>query len=401
MGTPSTRIAPWRLGLALILAALVVMGAALAEAKRGPRGRPGPQGPRGAQGPKGPEGEPGAIALDYVKSGPFSNDPAKQSLGEATCPGGEHVTGGGVIANGGFGQQGLNSSFPTLDGTGWRVFVDNYTGQLQTFSVFAICAPSSAVSLKAGQVGLAKRGRRGPRGPRGPQGPQGPRGDQGSSTLTLDLPLRSVDAAGRVQTSATAGCANGEQVIGGGASAPGDFHVGFLNSTAPSGTDGWFGAEDRVAETSGPLVVYPICTPKPATGKTAGRRRHALAAKHHHRHGRRGTRGPAGPAGSTGPTGPQGEPGSIPSLALTYVTRTVDNPKNQRTTAHVDCPNGQHATGGGVASFSPWAEEDIGASRPEGGDVGWEVDIDNFGNKQDWSFRIHAICAPSAIPSKR
>ncbi len=326
-----------------------------------------------------------------MKSGPITNVPAQQTLGEAACPAGEHATGGGVVADGAFGQQGINSSFPAEDGEVWRVFVDNYTGTAHTFSVFAICAPSSTVSPKTAQIGAAKRGRR---GPRGPQGAQGPAGDQGSSTLQLEYPLRTVDAAGRQQTSATAPCDSGEQVIGGGASAPGDFHVGFLNSTGPSGMDGWFGAEDRVAETSGPLVVYPICTPKPATAKRAP----GVEAKHgrHHHHGRRG---PKGPQGATGPAGSQGKPGSISSLPLTYETRTVTNPVNQRTTAHVDCPNGQHVTGGGVAGFSSWAQQDVGASRPSGGATGWEVDIDNFG-KQEWSFRIYAICVPSEIPSE-
>ncbi len=129
---------------------------------RGAQGAPGPAGAQGSQGPPGPKGDtgvqgsvgatgpPGFSSLSYVEAvyGPF---PAgTQYGGEAACPAGRHVVGGGVVSESGdVGDQQVNSSYPS-DGSGagttsWWADVDNSSAGPLAFRVYAICA--SAVSV--------------------------------------------------------------------------------------------------------------------------------------------------------------------------------------------------------------------------------------------------------------
>lgn len=122
----------------------------------GPAGPAGPQGPKGdtgASGSQGPQGPPGISSLSYVAQdyGPF---PAHaQYAGEATCGSNLHVVGGGVLTDGGYGEQAVNSSYPSSgDGsgnegtTGWVAAVDNLSSSTRGFTVYAICAAVSSVS---------------------------------------------------------------------------------------------------------------------------------------------------------------------------------------------------------------------------------------------------------------
>ena len=120
----------------------------------GAQGPTGPAGPAGAIGPGGPQGPAGFASLDYV-SADFGPYPARtQYAGEASCTGGRHAIGGGVISEGSNpGEQAVNSSYPT-DGSGsgdsgttaWTAYVDNLSAGTLGFTVFVICAPAGTVT---------------------------------------------------------------------------------------------------------------------------------------------------------------------------------------------------------------------------------------------------------------
>ena len=125
-------------------------GPAGSTGTQGSQGAPGPKGDVGAQGSAGAAGPAGFSSLTYVESefGPF---PAgTQYGGEAACPAGRHIVGGGVVSESGVaGDQQVNSSYPS-DGLGagttsWWADVDNSSAVPLGFRVYAICA--SAVSV--------------------------------------------------------------------------------------------------------------------------------------------------------------------------------------------------------------------------------------------------------------
>lgn len=128
-------------------------GSAGPQGPAGPAGAQGPKGDTGSQGPQGPQGPPGVSSLSYVAQdyGPF---PAhSQYAGEAACGSNLHVVGGGVLTDGGYGEQAVNSSFPSNGNgsgdegtTGWVAAVDNLSSTTQGFTVYAICASVANVS---------------------------------------------------------------------------------------------------------------------------------------------------------------------------------------------------------------------------------------------------------------
>jgi hypothetical protein len=128
-------------------------GSAGPQGPAGPAGSQGPKGDSGASGSQGPQGPPGISSLTYVARdfGPF---PAHaQYPGEASCGSNLHVVGGGVLTDGGYAEQAVNSSYPSNgDGshnegtTGWAAYVDNLSSSEQGFTVYAICAAVSSVS---------------------------------------------------------------------------------------------------------------------------------------------------------------------------------------------------------------------------------------------------------------
>jgi hypothetical protein len=119
----------------------------------GPTGPAGSKGSTGATGSQGPQGPPGFSALDYVAQdfGPY---PAHtQYGGEVSCASGKHAVGGGVETEGDYGQQSVNSTYPS-DGSGsggrgtngWTAYVDNTSGTTLGFTVYAVCAAASSVT---------------------------------------------------------------------------------------------------------------------------------------------------------------------------------------------------------------------------------------------------------------
>ncbi|HEX4305079.1 MAG TPA: hypothetical protein VHZ54_03505 [Solirubrobacterales bacterium] len=115
----------------------------------GPVGPTGPQGPQGKEGPRGGQGEPGTPALSgYTVVHESANMQATYIIETvtATCPGGEHVFGGG---GGSFNDHLLVRS-STPDGeNAWQVIVatvnDAAVGVESTVYAYAICVGAAVV----------------------------------------------------------------------------------------------------------------------------------------------------------------------------------------------------------------------------------------------------------------
>ncbi len=125
--------------------------AKVAAKHRHHRGRRGPQGPRGATGPTGPQGEAGSIpslALTVVESNAIGNPHQERTTGDANCPNGQHVTGGGVFSNGGWFDQRVAATRIQGGATGWEAEVDNLAGGDLKIRVYAICADSKIPSKR-------------------------------------------------------------------------------------------------------------------------------------------------------------------------------------------------------------------------------------------------------------
>ena len=74
-----------------------------------------------------------------VNSGELSNPAESESDGQATCPAGTVVWGGGVTDSGGL-EETINSSWP-INTTSWYVYIENSsTTTDDTFVVYAVCA---------------------------------------------------------------------------------------------------------------------------------------------------------------------------------------------------------------------------------------------------------------------
>lgn len=112
----------------------------------GEQGPPGPEGPPGEQGPPGPPGEqgpPGVSGYQRVSEG-FADTlaPNQVFLGNASCPDGTKVLGGGFS----FSAPGADDiiarrSFP-LNDTTWQVLIHNAGAASSDFTlrVWAVCA---------------------------------------------------------------------------------------------------------------------------------------------------------------------------------------------------------------------------------------------------------------------
>jgi len=125
-------------------------GPAGADGKDGATGPAGPAGPQGATGPTGPAGPSGLAGYEIVTTSVPANGTALVT-GNANCPSGKIVLGGGVSV---FGT--INNL--TADGTGPHVFQSGPTGQTSWsggaissqayagqfgMSVYAICVNQS------------------------------------------------------------------------------------------------------------------------------------------------------------------------------------------------------------------------------------------------------------------
>jgi hypothetical protein len=135
----------------------------LPRGPRGPRGLPGIPGAPGQKGDKGDPGAPGTpgakgadgvTRLDY-NSQAFSSTANAQVFGSVPCDAGLRAVGGGVLSQGLYTQQLVNSSFPSNGSltspaagtTGWTVYVDSYNGVTPGFTVYVVCATANQVTV--------------------------------------------------------------------------------------------------------------------------------------------------------------------------------------------------------------------------------------------------------------
>jgi hypothetical protein len=116
-------------------------GPAGAQGAQGPQG---PQGPMGFLGPAGPRGVPGVSGYEVVSTlVTVTINGLQTTTGDATCPAGKQVIGGGFDDSGTALPLQLLGSFPAAADT-WRVLVRLNQVTFATFSVrtYAICAAS-------------------------------------------------------------------------------------------------------------------------------------------------------------------------------------------------------------------------------------------------------------------
>jgi hypothetical protein len=156
--------------------------------------------------------------------------------------------------------------------------------------------------------------------------------------------------------------------------------------------------------------------PRPAAWTSnVGRYSITVSRLHKHRHGRR-IRRLRGPVGMRGPTGPQGPVGSAgltgrtgptgPSGTASVVSHSISFPvpSGTVTIAHLWCPSGQHALGGGyetgsgISSDTGYAIIDAPIGDTNGGPategkvpLGWKVYINNPGPSSPTG-QLFAIC---------
>ncbi len=86
--------------------------------------------------------------VQYVSSASITNFAMTQNFGQATCPTGLFVSGGGVFGSAGLSQS-VNGSFPFSSTTAntpsdsWGAYMNNNSTTNASFTVYAICVPES------------------------------------------------------------------------------------------------------------------------------------------------------------------------------------------------------------------------------------------------------------------
>jgi hypothetical protein len=113
-----------------------------ANGVNGANGAPGAPGAPGQPGPPGPAQYPQIV---YKVSDPIENLNNSQVTGSVSCDPGMVAIGGGSFGFGGVGHA-VNGSKPIDDHSGWEAWMNNETGQTQTFRVYAICSRALQVS---------------------------------------------------------------------------------------------------------------------------------------------------------------------------------------------------------------------------------------------------------------
>jgi hypothetical protein len=131
-----------------------VKGAPGPRGPAGPAGPAGPGGPGGPGGPAGPQGPAGPVRVDRNFQ-TRSQDGQTQASLTVSCDPGLSVVGGGVLAAGLYGQQNINSSYPSSS-TAWTAYVDNFTMTPLNFTVYVICASATQLTSPQGAPASAK-----------------------------------------------------------------------------------------------------------------------------------------------------------------------------------------------------------------------------------------------------
>jgi hypothetical protein len=142
------------------------------------------------------------------------------TFGEATCPSGTVVLGGGAYIDSGSVATGINASFP-LNTRTWEAVANNFSGAATTFNVYAVCGdrPTGYQQLVGGTV-------------------SDPAGDQ---------------------ITATQSCPGGDVLLSGGAL---DFDPGFsvgMTSSYPSTSATWTAAVSNFSGKASDFWVVAVC----------------------------------------------------------------------------------------------------------------------------------------------
>jgi hypothetical protein len=93
--------------------------------------------------------------VNVVKAGPINNPAGSQTFGQASCPAGQFVVGGGSWTDGTGGET-VNSSWPTRQNVAdaapnaWGVWMNNAEPSDNVFSVYAVCVSGSVASSYKG-----------------------------------------------------------------------------------------------------------------------------------------------------------------------------------------------------------------------------------------------------------
>jgi hypothetical protein len=145
-----------------------------------------------------------------------SNLGHNQTEGDAACPSGTFVIGGGVKSSSTL-QQAVNSSY-TGNGLDWLVFENNRDTAAHGMHVYAVCGKTSDTVVQSSQV----------------------------------------PSPGGVQASGSVACPAGEVALSGGVSSVSIDLYTDLNASAPTAT-GWKVTMDNVTSSATDFTVYAIC----------------------------------------------------------------------------------------------------------------------------------------------
>ncbi len=384
--------------MVLIGGLAVASSGATAKPGRHHQGSTGPRGRRGATGSRGPAGPAGSgsLALTYVS---FTSSPAdgagvqpkSAAFAKAFCPNDDQIaTGGGVTTDGTVDDPVYVEASVSQAGGGWFGAVENLGDQPHAFTIWAVCTSATVVKGKAAGI-RDKTGPRGRRGRRGATGPQGPQGPAGTGQVSLSYVTKKTTAPSG-NTTGTASCPAGQHATGGGVASEAALGKQWITDSGPTTNgSGWAVSMDSFG--AGPsFTVHAICTTSTVTSAAVTK---SGAAGH-------GEPGPRGPRGRRGATGPQGPPGSSPPVASITLTEVeaadIAAPAQQQTAGSVDCPAGQHVTGGGFISNGNVNQTAFNSGFPQDSDT-WLVAMDNPSNQAS-GFEADAVCTPSTVAAK-
>ena len=308
VGAPTLRRTLSVVPLALALVALVIaftQTAASADPDLSGRGKPGTVAVDQTLSAKMPASAdsltPPLAGYTLVQS-EVINDPADaETFGSVDCPSGR-VTGGGAIIGSGSLAENINSSFPTVDGSSWEVYIHNRSDTDGTFVVYAVCAKK--IKGYTVTVGAGVANDPGTEAAAGVQCPRGKvpygGGALGTSSelaanLNSSIPQRNgwlvdfnnastspntaqayvvcgkkatgytqVSGATRLnpantQSEADVTCPSGTSVFGGGLLSTAGARSVNLNSTAWSGSTGWTGWESNASDEAAAIIPYAVC----------------------------------------------------------------------------------------------------------------------------------------------
>jgi len=192
-------------------------GPAGSQGPQGPAGATGAQGPQGLQGPQGPQGlqgDPGPGGTGFVWKGPWDNL-TNYAINDVVEDGGSSYV--AKAPNNNSQPPSTNWDLMALEG------VQGPQGNEGPQGPPGSAGPQGATGPQGPDGPQGATGATGPQGPAGPtgatgaQGPAGPTGPSGATRVVGATVSSAAGAAQGIQVTATATCASGKVLLGGGA----------------------------------------------------------------------------------------------------------------------------------------------------------------------------------------